>query len=135
MNPAEIMAEVASVFAGLPGIRTSFPHPVKRLSATPAAVVGYPDQVVYNALAEGSHRITLPVWIVVGGIVDAATAAKVGRYAGDDDPASVLNAVNDKTNWTTLDQATLTEVSTDVITIGDVDHLTVVCAVDIAVTS
>jgi hypothetical protein len=134
VNPAEIMAEVAETLGGLPGIRAAHGHPVGKLGGFPAVVVGY-GRVEYGVLSDDGHRITLPVWIVVGGNIERETAAKLGRYAGDTGSSSVLRALNDKDDWTTCDQVTLVDADTDVITIGDSDYLTVVLSIDVAATS
>ena len=135
MNPAEIMAELAETLGGLPGIRKSHGHPVAALGGFPAVVIGYPGPIRYGVLSDDGHRLTVPGWVVVGGVVQRETAVKVGAYTADAGPASVLRALDDKDDWATCDAVTLVEADTDVITIGDSDYLTVILEIDVAVTS
>lgn len=134
VNPAAIMAEVASVLGSLPGIRTAFPHPVDKLGGFPSVVVGYPERIAYGELASNADRITLPVAIVVGGVIKRETADKVGKYLGDEGAESAKRALNDKSDWLTCDVVTTVSAETDVVTIADVDYLAAMLELDIAVT-
>ena len=135
MNPAEIMAEIAVELGRLPRIRKAFPHPTNKLGGFPAAVVGYPGPINYGVLSDDGHRLTIPAWIVIGGVVERETAVKAGQYLGDEQPWSVLHALNTKSDWETCDVVTVVNADTDVITIAEGDYLTAVFELDIAVTS
>lgn len=137
MNPAYVMAEVAAVLEGLPKIRKAYPHPVKSLAGgVPAVVVGYP-RIEFNAESvgagmRGTHRLEIPVALVIGGVVERESATLFGRYAGTGTDYSVLDALAAAT-WATCDYVAATVGEQDVFTAGSVDYQTVMFTVDAVV--
>lgn len=135
MNPAEIMKEIATELGNLPSIRSAYPHPVKSVGSTPSAVVGY-GKIQYTIVSTGgADRLTIPVWVVLGDVVAAATAEKYGAFAGREGPRSVLAVLEAKDNWTTCDYVHVNGGDVEAVSIADKDMLAVTFELDVVASS
>ncbi len=130
MNPSTIAIEVATVLGALPGIRSAFGHPVKSVGGARAVIVGYGRTMYGIESTGGADRITYPLWVVLGDVVAAETAEKVGGYAGRGDPRSVVDALQNHA-WTSCDYVHVVSQDLDVVAIGDKDHLAVTFEIDV----
>lgn len=76
-----LMDGLGTAVSGLEGLVAAYGYPPMNVE-TPAAVVGLPDSVEYDATL-GSHRVTIPVWILVSRTGDGMGIQLVADYAND----------------------------------------------------
>lgn len=132
MNLSAIMDEVATVLAGVTGLRVHA-QPVKTLSP-PAGVVGYPlgsGIDFHQAYRQGETSIAdLPVHLICQNITDRAALDTVSTWL---DEASSTSAVGvlEAHAWASCDAVTVASAEFSSITIGTVDYLDVVLHLDI----
>jgi hypothetical protein len=131
VNPAAVMAEIAATLKELPGIKSATGHPVKSVGSTPSAVVGYGEIEYTITSTAGADRLTIPVWVVLGDVVAAATAEKYGAFAGREGPRSVLGALETKDDWTTCDYVHVRGGSIEAVSVADKDMLAVTFELDV----
>ncbi len=131
MNIQEIMEEVATAIRAVPTLTDrTFAYPVSDISP-PGAVVGYPENVVYDGgYGRGMDRITGVVTIVAGMIVDRATVPLIAGYMNGSGPESVKTAIEDHA-YVSLDSIRVTNGEFDIVPIGGNDYIAVVLELDI----
>ena len=134
MNLAAIMDEIATVLAGVTGLRVH-PQPVKTLSP-PAGVGSYPrgDGVAFHqAYRQGETSIPdLPVHLICQSVTDRAALDTVSAWLDEGSGASAVSVLEAHV-WTSCDGVTVTAAEFSNITIGTVDYLDVVLHLDITV--
>lgn len=134
MNLAAIMDEVATVLAGVTGLRVH-PQPVKTLSP-PAGVVGYPlgeGIQFHQAYRQGETSISdLPVHLICQNVTDRAALDTVSAWLDEESGASAVSVLEAHA-WTSCDDVTVTSAEFSSITIGTVDYLDIVLHLDITV--
>lgn len=136
MNDDLIRAEISKEIEPLPGIRAAHPHPVKWVGGVPGSVAGYPERIEYGILAQGrADRLTLPLTVVVGGVIERETSKASAAYAGRGDPRSVIDALESKDDWENCSYVTVVDAVYEVITHAGVDYLSVTFELDVAVSN
>jgi hypothetical protein len=118
----DVMDEVASVLAGITGLRV-FPYPAPTLTP-PAGYVSYPRSVDFDeTYGRGSDQFTdLPMVLLAGEATARPTRDTVAAWVAGDGPLSV-KAHMEAHAWTTCDDLTVTSAEFDVETIGAVPYL------------
>jgi hypothetical protein len=129
VNVAEVMDELGTVLATIEGLRT-FPYNADRITP-PAAIVGWPDPISYDAtMVRGADRMTLPLIVVVGRYDARNTRTRLAKYldgAGADSVKTVLEAAE----HTSFDSLRVTEARSDSYQIGGVEYLGAEFSLDI----
>lgn len=129
MNIANVMDELGASLATIDGLRV-FPYWADRITP-PAAIVGWPDPVTYDAtMARGADSLTLPLYVVVGR-VDARTSRNLLAVYLDGSGAKSVKAALDGGTYTACDSVTVKSATVDEVTIAAVDYLAAVFSVDI----
>lgn len=127
MNVGDVMDEL-KVALEMAGYR-SFAWPVPTVTP-PAAIVTYPDEILYDATyGRGMDEITIPVVVVFGRPTDRATrdlyAAATSGAAGS------IKAHIDGAAYTSCSSARVERVTSDVATIGGIDYLAALVTVKV----
>jgi hypothetical protein len=116
------MDEVATQLATISGLRVEKQPPSGTVSP-PAAVVSFPEDITFDATyGRGSDRMTLPVVVVVGRVVDRSAKAEMGAYANGSGTRSIKQVVEAGT-YTAFDTVRVTGVTFDVIDIAGIGYL------------
>jgi hypothetical protein len=130
LNVARVMQELADQLGTITGLRV-FAFPPGAL-VPPAAVVGYPDQIVYDATyGRGMDRMTVPVVVVVGKAQARGTVARIGQYANSAGSTSI-KAVLESGTYTAFDTLRVATALFDAVTIGGTEYMAALFDVDIA---
>lgn len=130
MDLADVMDEVAALLDTIPGLRVhAFPG---QAVTPPAAVVSYPDEIVFDATyGRGMDRLTLPVVVVVGKPNDRAARAALAGYCNGSGASSVKTVLENSTP-TSFDTLRVVRVEFDTVTIAGTDYLAALFETDIA---
>lgn len=132
MKLSEVMdhlAEAVNSIEGLTG-RTSA-HPVSNIQP-PAAVVSYPEDYSYDVNQNrGADRMTVPVVIFVGNVVDRAARDEVDDFLAGAGARSMKEAIDGFPSGGVYDVATVQTAEFDIITLGAIDYLAVTFSVDV----
>lgn len=130
LNIARIMQALADRLATIPSLNT-FAFPPGALKP-PAAVVGYPETITYDATyGRGMDRMRIPVVLVAGRANEQSTVARITAYANSQGTSSV-KAVLESGTYTEFDVIVVAEGTFDAITIGGADYMACLFDVDIA---
>lgn len=98
---------------------------------TPAAMVGYPDTIQYDVTyGRGADRMTIPLYVVVAKVSDAAAADQLDKFADGTGTDSVKQVLESGT-YTAFDFVVVTSVEFQVITVQAVDYLAAIFNLDI----
>lgn len=125
---ADLMDEVGTALEAIDGLRV-YPYYIDRV-APPAAVVGWPDPLTFDAsFGRGSDRLTLPIYVVVGKVDARSARDQLSAYLAGSGVTSVKAAVDGGT-YTEADSVTVREARVEVLTIASVDYLAAVFDVD-----
>lgn len=129
MNLGALMDDLGDALATLDGLRVS-PYWADRIHP-PAAVVGWPEPLTYDAaMARGADRLELPV-IVLTGRVDQRTARdQLARYVDGSGPASVKAAIETH-QPSAYHSARVLRAEFSVITVAAVEYLAATFTVEI----
>jgi hypothetical protein len=126
----DVMDEVADQLDTIAGLRV-FAFPPDSLTP-PAAIVSYPDEIVYDATyGRGMDRLTLPVVVVVGRLSDRATKGLLTDYT-DGAGGGSIKAVVEAGTYTAFDTVRVTRAEFDAIRIGSTDYLAGMFDLDVA---
>jgi len=129
MNLASVATDLGRALGAIPGLRV-LPFDADMVPA-PAAILGYPDVNFDATYGRGKDRWTFPVAIVVGRANDRASYAAVGKYLAGSGTYSVKAAIDDYTEATSYDSATVTAGEVDETTYGDIAHIAALFEVDV----
>lgn len=117
----DVMDALGSALDGIEGLRV-FPYWAERVTP-PAAVVGWPDPLTYDAaMARGADQLDLPVMVLVGKVDSRTARDKVSAYANGSGPASV-KAVIEAHQTTAYHSARVTRCEFGVISVAAVEYL------------
>lgn len=124
-----VMDDLGDALATIPGLRVS-PYWADRVTP-PAAVIGWPDPLTYDAThRRGGDRAELPLIVLVGK-VDARTARDaLAAHLDGSGPASV-KAVVEAHEPTAYDSARVTRAEVGVISVAGVEYLAATFYLDI----
>ena len=125
------MTALAENMSDIDGLRT-FAFPPDSVSP-PAAVVGFPETVAYDAtMARGEDRIVFPVYVLVGKVSDRTAAPRLCAYLDGSGATSVKTAIeSDKTLGGAADSIRVTDADTSVMTVGGTDYLAATFSVEV----
>ncbi|WP_410669135.1 hypothetical protein [Amycolatopsis sp. cmx-4-68] len=129
MNIADVMDDLGTALEAVDGLRV-FPYSADRI-VPPAAIVGWPDPITYDAtMARGADTLTVPLFVVVGKLDARTSRDRLAKYldgAGDDSVKDVLEAAS----YTAFDSVRVQEARVDGISVAGTDYLGAVFQLDI----
>lgn len=129
MNLSDVMDDIGQALKTIEGLRV-FPYNVERV-ASPAAVVGWPETIEYDAgMGRGADRMTLVVFLLVASPQQRSARDQLARYLNGGGPESVKAAIDGGT-YTALDSARVMRARVDTLTSAGTDYLGAVLDVDI----
>ena len=129
MNLGDVMDAVATQLDTITGLRC-FAYPPDSITP-PAAIVSYPEEVLFDATYDrGADQLTLPVIVAVGKVHDRGTRDLVESYAGGSG-ASSIKAVLEAGTYTAFDTVRVARAEFDVVRIGGTDYLAALFDLDI----
>lgn len=129
MNLAGIMDELATRLRTIDGW-TVYAHPPGRVTP-PAAVVGYPEEYVFDrTYRRGMDEVTLPVVVVVGKVSDRAARDALGAYL-DGSGSSSIKATLDGDGYTAFDTASVVKAEIDTVMIAGTAYLAAIFDVQV----
>lgn len=124
MDVQDVLDEIGTKVATISGLSV-FPYTVGKIPA-PAAVVGLPDDITYDATyGRGSDTMTIPLWVMVSRANEQAGSADLAAYLAGSGTRSVKAAV-DSTNtneYTSCDEVTVVSAAPGSFTSGGVAFL------------
>ena len=121
MNLASVMDDLADALGTLPGLRV-FPYWADRVSP-PAAVIGWPDPLTYDAaMVRGGDRVELPLIVMVGKVDARSARDALGVYLNGSGTGSVKAAV-EAHEPTAYGSARVTRAEVGVISVAGVEYL------------
>lgn len=130
MNIAAVMDAVSTRLSTIAGLRCHA-HPVGSVTP-PAAVVSYPDEYKYDeTYGRGMDRMTLPVVLVVGKVVDRSARNALSAYAAGAGLSSVKRVLESGT-YSAFHTIRVSEAEFDVVSIAAVDYIAATFGLDIA---
>ena len=133
MNLGAVMDELAAQIGTIAGL-TAFGYPPDTVTP-PAAIVTYPDEVVFDATyGRGMDTIALPVVVVVGRASDRASRGRLSRYLDGSGSHSIKATLEaDGLEWASFDTVRVMSADEiDIYQIGGVDLLSATLRLDIA---
>ncbi|MCG3757373.1 hypothetical protein [Amycolatopsis sp. Poz14] len=129
MNLATVMDEMGQALAALDGLNV-FPFSAKRITP-PAAIVGWPDPLTYDAaMQRGKDRFTFPLYVVVGNVEALSARNRLAAYLDGADERSV-KAVLERHEFTSCDSVRVTEATVDALTLAGVEYLGAIFQTDV----
>lgn len=128
MNLGAIMDAVAAALIAEGVVTRAYAYPRESLEP-PAAAVGYPmEPIAYDASFQGgTHRLTLPVWVVIGKAVDRVTRDKVSALVLEGDVKAALDGDLDGT----VQSCRTTSATIESVSVAGVEYLGVRFDLDI----
>jgi hypothetical protein len=130
VNLASVMAQIATQLDTIAGLRV-FAWSAGKI-VPPAAIVGWPEEVTFDATyGRGMDTLTLPVFVVAGRPTDRQTVALLGKYADGSGAASVKAVIEAGSAYTAFEAVRVVSVEFDVYTIGAVDYMGAVFMLDV----
>ena len=129
MNIDKVMTEVAHQLGTITGLRVyDFPQ---ANPAPPAAIVCYPNQIVYDETYQrGYDMVSFNVGVLVGRVSDRAARRVVAGYAAGSGPSSI-KAVLESGTYSELDTIKVASAEFDVYTQTGQDYLAMIFEVEI----
>ena len=129
MNLSDVMDDLALALERVHGLRVSDHWP--SAVAPPAVMVGWPDDIVYDAtMGRGGDRCEFPVTLVVGKADARSARAELARYLNGSGPWSVKQAV-DTYAARAYASARVIRAQVEIVPIAAVDFLGATFRVDI----
>ncbi|HZO69208.1 MAG TPA: hypothetical protein VFB74_29815 [Kribbellaceae bacterium] len=130
MDLAAVMDAVSARLDTITGLRC-FAYPPPTLSP-PAAVVSYPEALVFDATyGRGMDRMSLPVVVVVGKPSDRTARNALAAYCAGSGASSV-KAVLESGTYSAFHTVRVEDIEFDVVTISGVDYMAALFTLDIA---
>jgi hypothetical protein len=129
MNLAAVMDDLGTALATIEGLRV-FPYWADRV-VPPAAVIGWPDPLTYDAtMTRGGDQVELPLIVLVGKPDARTSRDAVAAYANGSGPSSV-KAVVEGHAPTAYGSARVTRCEFSVITVAGTEYLAATFYLDI----
>jgi len=93
--------------------------------APPAAIVGLPSQVDYDAtMGRGLDRMVIPIIVLVGKVSDRASRAAIAAYVSGTGASSIKATIEgDSTLAGVVDSVAVTTARIDVVTMNGIDYM------------
>lgn len=132
MDVGAVMDEIAERLRAAPSLAgRTYAYPPATVSA-PAAIVSYPTRGEFDQTSgRGVDKMTGVVVVVVGRPTERQTRDLITKYIDGFGAESVKSLVDGDGDYASCDSVTVVDWETDVYTIGAVDYLTAVFALDI----
>jgi hypothetical protein len=125
-----VMDELAASLDTIAGLRV-FAYPPAKVTP-PAAIVTYPDELIFDATyGRGMDRITLPIIVVVGKASDRAARDVLTAYCAGAGASSV-KAVIEGGTYTAFHTVRVTRAEFDVVRIAGADYIAGMFDLDVA---
>lgn len=129
MRVADVMDELGDALATIDGLRV-YPYGAKRITP-PAAVVGWPDPISYDAtIARGMDAMTFPVLVAVGDLDARSSRDTLSAYL-DGAGASSVKAALESGTYAACDSVRVTEARIDPVTVAGTTYLAAVLDVQV----
>jgi hypothetical protein len=130
MDLAAVMDDIGTALETIEGLRV-FPYWADRI-VPPAAVVGWPDPLSYDAtMTRGADEVEgIPVIVMVGKADQRSARDQVAAYANGSGARSV-KAVIEAHAATAYDSARVARAEFGVISVGGVEYLAATFSVDL----
>lgn len=131
MDFTKLADEIGDALDTITGLRV-FRYPSDDLHP-PAAVVGFPDEVVFDeTYGRGMDTATIPVFVVVGRVSDRKSAEKLLAYWAGSGTSSV-KAVVDGASYTAADVVRVARAQpTDAFTMAGTTYIAVQFTLEVA---
>lgn len=130
MDLGDVMDEVAARLTTIEPLR-AFAWPQSAI-VPPAAIVGYPENITYDATyGRGMDRMTLPVVVVVGKATERTARDRLAQYVNGSGAAS-FKAVLEAEPHTAFDTLRVVDADFDVYQISGTDYVAAIFNLDIA---
>jgi hypothetical protein len=127
MTLAKNMDAVAELIKVAEIVPRSYPYPVESINP-PCAVVGYPDVYDYDLTARrGSDRMSLPVWLILGRVVERATRDAVSSLLAEGTVKAALDGDLDGTCQSCRVQG----LTLETVSVAGLDYLALRLTLDI----
>ncbi|MFW6091623.1 MAG: hypothetical protein ACODAF_07060 [Actinomycetota bacterium] len=129
MDLGAVMDEVGTRLGGIDGLRV-YDYPADSVTP-PAAIVAYPDEIVYDeTYGRGMDRLTLPVLVVVGRQSDRASRDNLVGYASGSGDKSVKQKLEDD-SYDSCDVVRVERAEFDIVRIAGVDYVAAMFDLDV----
>ena len=107
-----------------------FPYSADRI-VPPAAIVGWPDPITYDAtMARGADTLTVPLFVVVGKLDARTSRDRLAKYLDGTGADSVKAAVESGT-YTAIDSVRVQTAHVDGISVAGVEYLGAIFQLDL----
>ena len=132
MKIGDVMDQVAAQLASIPQLSGRvFAYPPGSV-VPPAAVVSYPDQLIFDeTYGRGMDRLTLPVMVMVGRPTERSTRDHLEVFCEGSGPSSVKATV-EQGAYSAFHTVRVEGIEFDVVTMGGNDYMTALFTLDIA---
>lgn len=129
LSISAIMAEVASRLDTIPGLRV-YGWPPGSVTP-PAAIVGYPEEIVFDAaFRRGMDTMSLPVLCVIGRPTDRNTPTLIGQYAKGAGLRSVKSTLETGA-YATVHTLRVARCTFDAVSIGGTEYMAALFDIEI----
>jgi hypothetical protein len=134
VNLADVMDELAERLRLAPSLAGQRTHASPPGTITPpSAIVGYPENITFDATyGRGVDTMVGTVVVVVGRPTDRSARDRLAGYAAGSGAESIKTLLDgDDGDYESCDGVRVASIEFDVFTIGDIDYLAAVFALDI----
>lgn len=130
MNLNDVMDQIGVQLDTISGLRV-YDYPADHVTP-PAAIVAYPDEVVFDeTYGRGMDRITLPVVVIIGRQSDRSARDRLTLYASGSGASSIKATVEGGT-YTAMDTVRVIRAEFDVVSVAGVEYVGALFDLDIA---
>lgn len=132
MDLQAVREELCTVLKTITGLR-AYPWAQGTIAA-PAALPGWPDEIVYNGTyGRGmTHVPDLPLLVLVGKASERAAAKRLGEYVSDTGAKSIPAKLEGRAGlWVSCDTVTVDSASFESVALAGVEYLAVEFHLDI----
>lgn len=129
MRIGDVMDDLGRALASIDGLRV-FPYWTRAIQP-PAAIVGWPDPVTYDAtMRRGADRLDIAIMLCVGNVDARSSRDVLSAYLDSSGPHSIKRVVDEHVPFA-YDSARVQKADVAVMTIAAVDYLSATFRVDI----
>jgi hypothetical protein len=131
MSVEAVMTGLVARLSTISGLRV-FDSPPDSLTV-PAAIVGFPDPLVYDStMARGSDQATFPIHVLVGAVSDRASGDALVLYMNGTGASSVKVAIEGDVTLGGAAQSTrVTDVKAQTMAVGAIEYLAASFSIDV----
>lgn len=125
----DVMTDIGTRLKTISGLRV-YDFPSDSITP-PAAIIAYPDEIVYDATyGRGMDRMTLPVLVLAGKANDRAARNNLVGYA-DGTGAGSIKSVIESGSYTSFHEVRVVRVEFDVVRVASNDYAAALFDLDI----